>query len=119
MGKLMMENYNKGVKDHPSVLRDSVDALRNCVKDLYDLDEDNYQMIKILKQRAEEHAKQIKNLRTSTISIRAKHTGGILILGGLVWLARRIFKDQAREINELNERVRKLEGEDTSEESDG
>lgn len=119
MSKIMEANYKNGVQEHPHLLRESVDALRKCVKDLYDLDEDNYQLIKDLRKIVTENTKQIKNVRTSVVSMHAKHISGALMLGGLIWLARKVFKEQAKEINELNERVNKLEGNDTSEESDG
>jgi len=119
MSKIMEANFKKGVQEHQNSLRESVDALRRCVKDLYELDEENYQNIKSLKRAVEDHAKQIGNVRSSVVSIHAKRAGSAIVIGGVIWLVGKVIKAQSREINELNERVKKLEGNDTSEESDG
>ena len=119
MSKIMEANFKKGVQNHPHDLRDSVDALRSCVRDLYELDEENYQSIKSLRRVIEDHTKQIGNVKSSIVSIHAKRAGGAVIIGGTIWLIGKILKRQIREIDTLNKRIDKLEGKDTSEESDG
>ena len=119
MSKIMEANFKKGVQEHHRSLQDSVDALRSCVKDLYELDEENYQSILRLERNVKDHTQQIGNVKSFMVNIRAKRACGAMIIGGTIWMISKILKRQIREINTLNERIDKLEGKDTSEESDG
>ena len=119
MANRMEINYNAMM--HPgATLKESVDTLRTNIKDLYELDEDNYQLIKTLRSELEKATSRLDKLTRALSVHRAKSFAKLLIFGGVsVYMIR----EQNRYISRLRERIEVLEAmnnsEDKTEESDG
>lgn len=120
MGNAMEETYNKAIKGHSKDLRESVDHLRLSVRDLYELDEDNYQLIKVLQKSRTEMELKIKNLTNAVTTSRKRLGFGLIVFGCGLALIRRYLRIHDEQIDELNAKIEELEGSgDKSEESDG
>ena len=119
MGKIMEENYTKGILNRSNVLSENVDALRNCIKDLYSLDDDNYQNIKRLIRLNDDTNNRIDQLTKSVKSMYVRRGVGVLLITGLTYVGSELFRAYRRKIHDLEARIEELEGPGKTEESDG
>jgi len=120
MGDRMQKNY-EAVKHPLGNLKESVDSIRTSVKDLYELDEDNYQMIRNLQKALDEANNRINHLQQKH-NHTCKLIGiGLLTLGFGGMLVKKLVEKHEEKINELETWVKVLKNpeEEKAEESDG
>lgn len=108
MGNKMQANYN-AVLQHGGSLKESVDILRKSIKDLYELDDDNYRLIKGLRNELDEFKKKSarteKNLRRS-----CKLAGfGLLVLSFGCIVQNKIVEKHERTINAMKQKIEDMD----------
>ena len=118
MSEKMLKNYDATMHGKKS-LAESVDAIRASVKDLYELDEDNYQMIKRLRKNLDLANEQVAAGARALNRLRKRTALGFICLGGIFWLWDKANKRKEERLNDLESRVRAMEVGEKHEESDG
>ena len=81
----MQTNYDN-MKQIGRSLKESVDCLRASVKDLYELDEDNYHMIKKLRDTVDKMSGRVEAAQKAVHRLRGKTLLSFLGLSGLVYV---------------------------------
>lgn len=119
MNNVMEKHYAKGVMNRSHLLAENVDALRDCVKDLYVLDEDNYKKIQELIKGHNATARQVNRLTQFANNLRIRRGLRLLCIVGLIYIGNGILSDHDRKIDELQDKLNKMEEQDKTEESDG
>ena len=122
MGNRMQNNF-EAVKHPTGSLKESVDNVRVAIRDLYELDEDNYQMIKNVQRALDETNNRVNAVtRKSNGKFRRLGIAGLL-LTGLVYFGGKAIKAHNQQIEELKAKINVLQGlnesEEKAEESDG
>ena len=112
MSNVMENHYAKGVMKRSHILAENVDALRDCVKDLYILDDDNYKNIQELIKGHNVTARQLTNLRV-------RRGIGLLCIVGLICVGKEILSEHDRKLDEIQDKLNKMEDQGKTEESDG
>ena len=120
MENQMTKNYNNGMNPGHD-MRKNMDDLRTCVRDLYELDEDNYQMIKLSRKALDEANNRIHDLTRALSKHRVRTFLGFLGVGAGAAV---LFSILADVIDEQKARIDRLEHQDRkpaedTEESDG
>ena len=122
MSTKMEENFRKAMIPQ-NTISGSVDALRDSVKDLYTLDEDNYQRIlvseqgySLLKSKVDVLEADQKKLLGKVNRINGKRVLGFMLLGAAVY---GIAKAVDRIEKKINDRLDALENRKERDESDG
>jgi len=118
MGNRMQNNYNE-MKHPTGSLKESVDILRNSIKDLYELDEDNYQMIKNLQRAMDETNNRVNAVGRKSSGRIGRLAFGGLILTGLMCLGVREIRECNLKIRDLRIKIQALQPDEKAEESDG
>ena len=119
MGNSAMRNYERAM--HPTgSLKESVDAIRSSVKELYELDEDNYQMIQNLRKSLDQTNNRVNDVTRKAAGGRVRTFIGVVLLGGVIWGVVKSVADTQNEIKDLRSWVNVLKGApEKEEESDG
>ena len=122
MSTKMEENFRKAMIPQ-NTISGSVDALRDSVKDLYTLDEDNYQRIlvseqgySLLKSKVDVLEADQKKLLGKVRRINGKRVLGFMLLGAAMY---GITKAVDRIEKKINDRLDALENRKERDESDG
>ena len=119
MSNVMENHYTKGVTNRSHILAENVDALRDCVKDLYILDDDNYKKIQELIKGHNVTARQVNRLTRFSNNLRIRRGIGLLCIVGLICLGKEILSDHDRKLDEIQDKLNKMEDQGKTEESDG
>lgn len=117
MGNKMQHNF-EAIKHPTGSLKESVDAIRTSVKDLYDLDEDNYQMIRNLQKALDESNNRLNAVTRKTNAGIRRITLGGLLLTGIVYGGAKLIRDLNKRVNLLEAQIEATKPEE-KEESDG
>ena len=119
MGNKMQGNYNAMI-NHSGSLKESVDILRSNIKDLYELDEDNYQMNKNLQKALDKANNRINASERHLRRIGRLAGFGFILLGVGHVILNRIVGEQEEKIDKLEQKIAVLTDVDKkAEESDG
>jgi len=110
MSNKMEKNYQTAMEKRSS-LAESIDSLRVSIRDLYELDEDNYQIGLALKKRVEDLESRLDRANAAIRRSRRRTVLGFIGVGGLLYVG---FKG----IEALNEYVRGKKDENSPEETD-
>ena len=118
MSEKMLKNYDATMHGKKSLV-ESVDAIRASVKDLYELDDDNYQMIKNLQKNLDLANEKVAAGAKALNRLRKRTALGFLCIGGIFWLWNKAGKRVEESLDDLESRVRAMEVGEKHEESDG
>lgn len=116
----MQENYNALAKHPGGSLKDSVDILRKSINDLYELDEDNYKMIRNLQKMLDDSERRTKR-SVGSVRRSCRFAGtGIVLLGVGCLIMNKILGEHDQKIDMLDQKIMALMKDERKEqESDG
>ena len=120
MSNKMQNNYNKLMQHPTGSLKESVDNIRVSIRDLYELDEDNYQMIKNVQRALDDTNNRVNAVsRKTNGNFRRLGIAGLL-LTGLVYFGSKALKSYNQRMDELEMKLKAMQPEpEEKEESDG